>query len=539
MKKGGKRLTVEEAPLAIRIGAILVPIVLTAYGLLIQYGFVHSIAYTSDIFFYTLMMIWVVFGTFIFLDPPVDKRKVAMQLIAYHLLSAAFILLVAGFTMTFVICWVLLLIISQLQFGEKGFRLSVAALVTLALVDIMLYADRGASTIENIFALVSVILVGSITVLYTKSQHTDKADLANAKKEKNLQRDRILALINNLAEAVVSVDQRGIVRVYNAAVLGLLDTNDSINGKHIDDILKLYEDRKVVRLSKLLQDSHGVIRDESYHISLGGEDIRLEITHSPIRGDNTNKNLGHIIILRDITKSKSLEEERDEFISVVSHELRTPITIAEGSISNAQLLFERKDSRANLIGEGLASAHEQVVFLSKMVNDLSTLSRAERGVADEAEVIDVDELAHTLFNEYSPEASKKDLVLNLDIHGKLGNVKASRLYLHELLQNFITNAIKYTKEGTVTLKISKKDGQVLFSVKDSGIGISKADQIKIFDKFYRSEDYRTRETGGTGLGLYVSAKLAKKLGCQIELTSRLNYGSTFSFSLPSSKEKAD
>jgi two-component system sensor histidine kinase BaeS len=72
-------------------------------------------------------------------------------------------------------------------------------------------------------------------------------------------------------------------------------------------------------------------------------------------------------------------------------------------------------------------------------------------------------------------------------------------------------------------------------VKDTGIGISKADQAKIFQKFYRSEDYRTRETGGTGLGLYVATKLAKKLKCTIEMTSRLNHGSTFSIELPLKK----
>ena len=80
--------------------------------------------------------------------------------------------------------------------------------------------------------------------------------------------------------------------------------------------------------------------------------------------------------------------------------------------------------------------------------------------------------------------------------------------------------------------VSVEDGQVTFAVKDSGIGISKTDQRKIFEKFYRSEDYRTRETGGTGLGLYVAAKLARKLGCKITLESRLNHGSTFAFSLP-------
>ena len=121
---------------------------------------------------------------------------------------------------------------------------------------------------------------------------------------------------------------------------------------------------------------------------------------------------------------------------------------------------------------------------------------------------------------------------------KVGIITASRLYVEELLQNFITNAIKYTQSGSVTIIVKQTKGKVRFSVKDTGIGISRGDQVKVFAKFYRSEDYRIRETNGTGLGLYVSAKLAHKIGTQIELTSRLNHGSTFSFELPATdKEK--
>jgi signal transduction histidine kinase len=172
-----------------------------------------------------------------------------------------------------------------------------------------------------------------------------------------------------------------------------------------------------------------------------------------------------------------------------------------------------------------------------MVNDLSTLSRAERGVADAPETIEVRSLIDDLFNEYAPQAESRKLHFNLDLSPHLGQITASRLYLKELLQNFITNSIKYTKQGEITLHISRDKDSITFEVKDTGIGISKSDQAKIFHKFYRSEDYRTRETSGTGLGLYVAVKLAKKLGTKIELHSRLNHGSSFSFTLPVSDNK--
>ncbi len=237
--------------------------------------------------------------------------------------------------------------------------------------------------------------------------------------------------------------------------------------------------------------------------------------------------------MRDITKQKSLEEERDEFISVVSHELRTPITIVEGSLSNLEVLANRKTPPAkDTLTTTISTAHEQVLYLAKMVNDLSTLSRAERGIADAPEEIAVSELLHAMHHQYQRDAEQKGLALDLDLGGKLGKVMASRLYLEELLQNFITNAIKYTTQGSVTIIARSSAGKVMFSVKDTGIGISRSDQNKVFNKFYRSEDYRIRETGGTGLGLYVSTKLARKLHTTIELKSRLNHGSTFSFTLP-------
>ena len=284
-------------------------------------------------------------------------------------------------------------------------------------------------------------------------------------------------------------------------------------------------------------------RDDIRHTYADGEEIRLEMTYAPIksaysRHKKGQSQAGYVLIVRDVTKQKSLEEERDEFISVVSHELRTPITIVEGTLSNLQFMMgQPQQPKQDVVESSIGMAHDQVMYLAKMVNDLSTLSRAERGVADEGEDINVDELMHKMYKEYNKDATARKLKLDLDLGPKLGSVHASRLYLEELLQNFITNAIKYTNEGTITVCAKLKGGKILFSVKDSGIGISRSDQAKIFNKFYRSEDYRIRETNGTGLGLYVSTKLSHKLGTQINLTSRLNHGSTFSFELPQITKK--
>ncbi|HVI68948.1 MAG TPA: ATP-binding protein, partial [Magnetospirillaceae bacterium] len=113
----------------------------------------------------------------------------------------------------------------------------------------------------------------------------------------------------------------------------------------------------------------------------------------------------------------------------------------------------------------------------------------------------------------------------------LPHMKTSKLYLEEILHNLITNSLKYTREGTITVSATKKAGNLQISVTDTGIGMSKFDQRHIFQKFYRSEDYRTRETNGTGLGLYVCKKLADKLHVGLTFESRLNHGTTFTITI--------
>jgi signal transduction histidine kinase len=107
--------------------------------------------------------------------------------------------------------------------------------------------------------------------------------------------------------------------------------------------------------------------------------------------------------------------------------------------------------------------------------------------------------------------------------------------VREILQNFVTNALKYTEKGSVVVSAKPRGDGVMFEVSDTGIGISKADQERVFDKFFRSEDFRTRATSGTGLGLYVTMKLTRLIHADISLESELNEGSTFSIFVPNLK----
>ena len=540
MSQGGVNVNQKTAQI-IRFAGFLIPIVLAFYCILLLTGIIKSANHIDGIFGYIITIPWLLLGIYQFLVPAMSRRSAALQLIAYHVFATLYVFFIAGFNSPFIYTWMILFLASYAYFSYDGLRLSILAFFGAAIGDVLLHLDTPGYFVGNLLAMLGTLIVGIIAVTIGQAQEVDRDELSRSKAEEILQRDRILTIVNNLADAILSTDKNGTIQVYNAASLGLLDTNTGLNGRAIDDVVKLVDtDGKPFKLVQHLKTARSVENRDDLSANISGERLHLSVIYSPIRStdshDESGKD-GYIVILRDITKQKSLEEERDEFISVVSHELRTPITIAEGTLSNVQVMMGRNDISKTTLVDNVTLAHEQILFLAKMVNDLSTLSRAERGVADTPESIDVKAMVHDLYNEYAPQAGAKGLHFNLDLSPKLSPVMASRLYLKELLQNFVTNAIKYTKTGEIIVSAQQVGDTIEFKVKDTGIGISKSDQAHIYEKFYRSEDYRTRETGGTGLGLYVATKLAKKLGVHIEMTSRLNHGSSFGFTIQTQEDE--
>lgn len=526
---------------AVRYIALLGTPIFVGYNLLVMFGIAQSTNYVNDFICLLISGLWLAVGVYHFFAPIRSRLDMLGRLVSYHALALATLVFITGFIEPFASSITLLFLASNLYFGRKALVASLSSVAVVAIIDILVrYPGDNSILITNALGAGGILILGVAMAGIIIAQETRRQTLVQSQASERLQYDRILTIINNLSDATFSTDDKGKILMYNAACLNLLDTNENLKGVDISSLFNLTAaDNSNIKLFDILGAATKTVRrDDVRHTYADGEEIRLEMTYAPIKSSYSRRKHGQvqggfIIIIRDVTKQKSLEEERDEFISVVSHELRTPITIVEGSLSNLQVMIDMpKAPDPAVVASSIHTAHDQVLYLAKMVNDLSTLSRAERGVSAEGEDIDVKELMHKLHTQYEKDARSRKLHLDLDLGTKLGSVHTSRLYLEELLQNFITNAIKYTNDGTITVSAKLKKGNVYFAVKDSGIGISRGDQQKIFAKFYRSEDYRIRETNGTGLGLYVSAKLAHKIGTQIDVTSRLNHGSTFSFELP-------
>jgi PAS domain S-box-containing protein len=472
---------------------------------------------------------------------PYTQPKVSAYVTTYMVIGAPLSVLVLGFSTMIFMGWTLLIMVTVIFFGIRraavGYGLMVASLFTW--LNIHAVDHTRADVLAYGFSALAVgilcLLVMNVWRLANDSVHS----MEEAHEKQDLEHSQLTSLINSMADGVIAVDATTKIILYNAAALNLLDINSSMQGKEVHDFVHITNEKgEDVDLKALILATKTPAVNRDYSVQYAdGSGANLYLSIAPVHlGYGKGGEHGFVLILRDITREKSLEEERDEFISVVSHELRTPIAITEGEISNAQLMAEKSKS-SDAIKNALDEAHNQVLFLADMINDLSTLSRAERGVLKlETEDIVVSDLLKELDSNYQKQANEKGLKLAAHLPKEKLVLHSSKLYVREVLQNFITNSIKYTQKGTVTFtaKAHGTDG-VEFSVKDTGIGISKQDQKRVFEKFFRSEDFRTRATNGTGLGLYVTSKLIKLLDAEVTVESQLNKGSMFTVVVPNRK----
>jgi signal transduction histidine kinase len=235
------------------------------------------------------------------------------------------------------------------------------------------------------------------------------------------------------------------------------------------------------------------------------------------------------------SEDKTVAEEREEFIAVASHELRTPLAIAESDVStllSPSYLPQNEESVSMLNG-----ALRSLTQLSHIISDLTNLSQIEDEKFDiELEPLNPVALLQEFDADYKEQAKAKGINLSVGIVDTVEStsILTSRYVVQEILTIFISNAIKFTDSGSVTLALvpSSNKGGITFSVKDTGIGISQSDQKKIFEKFFQSEHYSQRVHGGTGLGLYIAKRLATRITANIWFDSELGRGSTFYLWVP-------
>lgn len=464
-----------------------------------------------------------------------------VYLIAYYVLVFFGFVTLSTAATPYTLGLFLLVFLTNLYYGSRGVIFSIiffgfASLAKYIYLDLTIglsYDDK----LNILVAFLVFVATGSIFINIQKVFDWDRQQLHTTSRKAILEGRRLRALINNMTESVLVLDKVCTVRLYNAAALALFDTNTSLEGK-TPASFGIFKDDKgnLMTIESMLPTTATPVSRDDIRLWYSDEDtaaLSITITQLQTSYSHEDEETGYIMTIRDITREKSLEEERNEFISVISHELRTPVTVTEASISNS-MLVNKNNGDNEKVGKALTLAHDQSIFLANMLNDLSTFARAEKGMLElNLESFSPGELATQLTTDYSREAQAKQMQIVADVGPDTPpTIASNRLYLREILQNFITNAIKYSDQGTVTIHVAKKDNGVQYDIIDQGIGISTSDQKKVFDKFFRSEDFRTRSRNGTGLGLYIVKKLAKIINASFALSSEVGKGSTFSIIVP-------
>lgn len=246
--------------------------------------------------------------------------------------------------------------------------------------------------------------------------------------------------------------------------------------------------------------------------------------------DADDEIMGVICVFSDITKEKEVEVMKQELISIATHELRTPITGVKGYLD--MILAGDTGGVNDETKETLQEMTGITQKLADLVDDLLNVGRIEQGRIEYKPVpMDLSQLTTDIIKELSIQAKQKNIEL---IYQKpeIPEVKADPDRTRQVLINLIGNAIKYTEKGSVTVSLEKKDQEIVCSVKDTGLGISKEGQAKLFSKFYRVKTDKTRQITGTGLGLWITKQIVEMMAGKIWVESVEGKGSTFRFSLP-------
>lgn len=380
-------------------------------------------------------------------------------------------------------------------------------------------------------------------VLWIRRQKTDD-NTSNLENRLSAVESKSDVVINAIDDGVLAISKDGNIELINPSAQQIIgwDQGDAL-GLNWKSVLKLVtSDGKDVEdlenpISQSLSKNQPTHNDKLFLLTSSEKRILVSIVSSPVGTDGE----GIIVVFRDITKEKAEEREQAEFISTASHEMRTPVASIEGYLGLAlNPATAHIDEKAR---DFITKAHESAQHLGRLFQDLLDISKVEDGrMKNNPKIINVNEFLKDIFDGLATKASEKQLnyIFMPDIidEGKekslqpifYANIDPD--HFREVVSNLIENAIKYTPSGEVVVNITGDDKQISVSVKDSGIGIPAEDIPHLFQKFYRVDNSDTREIGGTGLGLYLSRRLAETMSGNLRVESKYKEGSTFYLEIP-------
>lgn len=361
---------------------------------------------------------------------------------------------------------------------------------------------------------------------------TKKTDLVKAEQE----RARTAALFRSIGDGIIATDENGVITDINSSALRMLGYNKSeLLGKWFPTAIQALDiDGQNIDLmerpaSQAILYGKPITANVFYRTK-PGKLLPVAVNVAPIMVSNYPE--GVIEVFRDISHEHEVDKMKSEFISIASHQLRTPLTAIK---TYAHLLsggFSGKlNKKQTLFLEIILGSIER---MNDLINTLLDISRIEEGMlAIARQFVNLEQLTEEVVAELRPAVKAKKQKLTIDYQTDDLNATTDPVLVREVCSNLVSNAVKYTPEGgKIDITIAANQQSFVFSVTDSGYGIPKAEHSRVFTKFYRGGNIVDKDTGGTGLGLYLVKQIADQLDGKVTFKSKEGEGSCFVFRLP-------
>lgn len=353
-------------------------------------------------------------------------------------------------------------------------------------------------------------------VPFIRAINHQRAQINTQRKEIEGRTDLVHSIIENMNEGAALIDQEGMIISANRSALRIFGAMGDLSGRNI---------RELFRDSVMLEHTQEALKGRRKEMTMDKIGRDFTVYFSPVSDS------GAILLFLDTTEKTKADKIRREFSANVSHELKTPLTSITGY--------------AEMLGSGMVEDEKKEDFIIKirdeakrlitLVEDIMMISKLDEGRADEFfDCVDLTEVAGEVIKSLELKAEDAGVKVTLILEEKQRYlIKASRSMIEEMFSNLIDNAIKYNKkDGEVTVKLTKTDKKIIASVSDTGIGIPEEAQSRVFERFYRVDQSRSKMTGGTGLGLAIVKHIALSVGADIDLESKKDIGTDISVAFP-------
>lgn len=343
------------------------------------------------------------------------------------------------------------------------------------------------------------------------------------------------ALFLSIGEGAIATDADGKIERLNKVAGDLLGFSEhELIGKPFRETVVATDERGVPlpstqRPITMALETNGTVQRRSYYRRKNGTLLPVWITVSPIKlGDRT---VGAVEVFRDISQDLEVEKTKSDFISIASHQLRTPATAVKMYL--AMLLDgyagKMNDKQSEYIRMAFNSNERQL----HIVNDLLSTASAEAGkLRLTLSRVNMSKLVNRVIDEFLPTFEERKQTVQVIIAAGVF-LRADSSYLKMAIENLLSNAAKYTdRGGHITVALENKERSVVLKVKDTGVGISAAQEVKLFRKFSRIDNPLSSEAGGSGIGLYLLKQIIDLHGGEVRVKSKEGEGTTFTVRLP-------